>query len=97
MFVCVCLCVCVCVCVCLCVCVFVCVFVCLFVFVCLRVCSESICARARSGNLATPIIVGFGAAAEVCQQEIDNDKLHITRLHERECTRDQEAVAENSR
>lgn len=37
----------------------------------------------RSGTLATPIIVGFGAAAEVCQQEMDNDKLHITRLHDR--------------
>jgi len=36
----------------------------------------------RSGTLATPIIVGFGAAAEVCQQEMDNDARHIAHLHE---------------
>jgi len=37
----------------------------------------------RSGTLATPIIVGFGAAAEVCQQEMDNDARHISHLHDR--------------
>jgi len=37
----------------------------------------------RSGTLATPIIVGFGAAAEVCQQEMDNDARHILHLHNR--------------
>merc|ERR1719215_789779 len=35
----------------------------------------------RSGTLATPIIVGFGEAAEVCQQEMDNDARHIKHLH----------------
>merc|ERR1719444_576426 len=35
----------------------------------------------RSGTLATPIIVGFGKAAEVCQQEMDNDARHIKHLH----------------
>merc|ERR1740133_367403 len=34
----------------------------------------------RSGTLATPIIVGMGAAAQVCQQEMANDESHITRL-----------------
>lgn len=34
----------------------------------------------RSGTLATPIIVGMGAAAQVCQQEMANDASHITRL-----------------
>merc|ERR1712217_318945 len=37
----------------------------------------------RSGTLATPIIVGFGKAAEVCQKEMDNDKRHIMRLYKR--------------
>jgi cysteine desulfurase len=37
----------------------------------------------RSGTLATPIIVGFGAAAELCQKEMENDKRHITRLYKR--------------
>jgi len=37
----------------------------------------------RSGTLATPIVVGMGEAAEVCQQEMDNDSRHITRLHDR--------------
>merc|ERR1719401_357086 len=37
----------------------------------------------RSGTLATPIIVGFGAAAEVCQQEMANDQKHVDRLYRR--------------
>lgn len=37
----------------------------------------------RSGTLATPIIVGFGAAAEVCQQEMANDARHIARMSDR--------------
>jgi len=35
----------------------------------------------RSGTLPTPIIVGFGEAAEVCQREMENDKKHIERLY----------------
>jgi len=37
----------------------------------------------RSGTLATPIVVGFGKAAEVCQLEMENDKKHIERLYSR--------------
>lgn len=37
----------------------------------------------RSGTLPTPIIVGFGKAAEVCKQEMENDKRHIERLSKR--------------
>lgn len=37
----------------------------------------------RSGTLPTPIIVGFGEAAAVCQKEMDNDKRHIERLYKR--------------
>jgi cysteine desulfurase len=37
----------------------------------------------RSGTLATPIIVGFGTAAEVCQKEMANDQAHIERLARR--------------
>jgi cysteine desulfurase len=37
----------------------------------------------RSGTLATPIIVGFGAAADLCQKEMENDKKHIMRLYKR--------------
>jgi len=37
----------------------------------------------RSGTLPTPIIVGFGEAAAVCQREMDHDKQHIERLYKR--------------
>eukprot|EP00913_Durusdinium_trenchii_P001902 g1760.t1 len=37
----------------------------------------------RSGTLATPPIVGFGAAAEVCMQEMDNDTRHVQKLYKR--------------
>merc|ERR1719401_2108817 len=37
----------------------------------------------RSGTLPTPIIVGFGAAAEVCMKEMENDHRHIMRLYRR--------------
>merc|ERR1712176_1117635 len=37
----------------------------------------------RSGTLPTPIIVGFGEAAEVCQQEMENDRKHVERLSKR--------------
>lgn len=35
----------------------------------------------RSGTLAPPLVVGFGAAAEVCLQEMENDKKHVERLY----------------
>ncbi|EER17242.1 conserved hypothetical protein [Perkinsus marinus ATCC 50983] len=34
----------------------------------------------RSGTLATPNVVGFGAACEICQKEMDRDKEHVSRL-----------------
>jgi cysteine desulfurase len=37
----------------------------------------------RSGTLATPIIVGFGKAAEVCTQEMEHDARHVERLSRR--------------
>jgi len=37
----------------------------------------------RSGTLATPIVVGFGEAAEVCQNEMANDQKHVDRLYRR--------------
>lgn len=37
----------------------------------------------RSGTLPTPIIVGFGKAAEVCQKEMQNDQKHVERLYQR--------------
>jgi len=37
----------------------------------------------RSGTLPTPIIVGFGEAAEVCMQEMENDQKHVDRLFHR--------------
>lgn len=37
----------------------------------------------RSGTLPTPIIVGFGAAAEVAQREMANDQMHVERLYRR--------------
>jgi len=37
----------------------------------------------RSGTLPTPIIVGFGEAAEVCQREMENDARHVDRLYKR--------------
>jgi len=37
----------------------------------------------RSGTLATPIIVGFGKAAEVCKEEMENDNRHIDHLYAR--------------
>lgn len=37
----------------------------------------------RSGTLATPIIVGFGKAAEVCKNEMENDKRHVERLSQK--------------
>lgn len=37
----------------------------------------------RSGTLATPIIVGFGEAAEVARKEMDNDQRHVDRLYRR--------------
>jgi len=37
----------------------------------------------RSGTLATPIIVGFGAAAEVAMQEMSADQAHVERLYKR--------------
>ncbi|KAM3136631.1 hypothetical protein pb186bvf_011267 [Paramecium bursaria] len=37
----------------------------------------------RSGTLAPHLCVGFGAAAEICQQELLNDSIHIKRLSER--------------
>jgi len=37
----------------------------------------------RSGTLPTPIIVGFGAAAEVAKQEMTNDMAHVDRLYRR--------------
>jgi len=37
----------------------------------------------RSGTLPTPIIVGFGAAAEVAMKEMENDSKHVDRLYSR--------------
>lgn len=37
----------------------------------------------RSGTLAPPLVVGFGAAAEVCMNEMANDKQHVERLYKR--------------
>merc|ERR1719401_2832573 len=37
----------------------------------------------RSGTLPTPIIVGFGAAAEVAMKEMANDHAHVERLYRR--------------
>lgn len=37
----------------------------------------------RSGTLATPIVVGFGQAAEVCAQEMEHDMKHVERLYRR--------------
>jgi len=37
----------------------------------------------RSGTLPTPIIVGFGAAAEVAKREMSNDLEHVHRLYQR--------------
>jgi len=37
----------------------------------------------RSGTLPTPIIVGFGKAAEVCAQEMENDQKHVSALYKR--------------
>lgn len=37
----------------------------------------------RSGTLPTPIIVGFGKAAEVARLEMDNDMRHVKRLYRR--------------
>lgn len=37
----------------------------------------------RSGTLATPIVVGLGAAADVCQREMANDRRHVQRLSKR--------------
>merc|ERR1719401_1889809 len=37
----------------------------------------------RSGTLPTPIIVGFGMAAEVCQKEMEHDQAHVGRLYQR--------------
>jgi cysteine desulfurase len=37
----------------------------------------------RSGTLPTPIIVGFGEAAEVCAREMESDSRHIDRLYNR--------------
>ncbi|KAF4661448.1 hypothetical protein FOZ61_003177 [Perkinsus olseni] len=34
----------------------------------------------RSGTLATPNVVGFGAACQICQKEMDRDKEHVSRL-----------------
>jgi cysteine desulfurase len=34
----------------------------------------------RSGTLATPLIVGFGKAAEICKREMKSDHAHISRL-----------------
>jgi len=39
----------------------------------------------RSGTLPTPIIVGFGKAAEVCRLEMENDTRHVERLYARLC------------
>jgi cysteine desulfurase len=37
----------------------------------------------RSGTLPTPIVVGFGVAAEVCEKEMTNDHRHINKLYQR--------------
>merc|ERR1719198_1278045 len=37
----------------------------------------------RSGTLPTPIIVGFGAAAEIAHKEMANDAKHIAFLSKR--------------
>lgn len=37
----------------------------------------------RSGTLPTPIIVGFGAAAEVAAKEMENDQRHVETLYQR--------------
>merc|ERR1719282_2229781 len=37
----------------------------------------------RSGTLATPIVVGFGKAAEVARLEMANDQKHVDRLYRR--------------
>jgi len=37
----------------------------------------------RSGTLPTPIIVGFGKAAEICNQEMPNDERHVKKLYHR--------------
>eukprot|EP00929_Paragymnodinium_shiwhaense_P067735 TRINITY_DN3405_c0_g2_i1.p1 TRINITY_DN3405_c0_g2~~TRINITY_DN3405_c0_g2_i1.p1 ORF type:complete len:442 (-),score=118.81 TRINITY_DN3405_c0_g2_i1:249-1574(-) len=37
----------------------------------------------RSGTLPTPIIVGFGKAAEVAAQEMENDERHVRKLYNR--------------
>lgn len=37
----------------------------------------------RSGTLPTPIVVGFGVAAEVCEKEMTHDHRHINKLYQR--------------
>merc|ERR1712137_1054277 len=37
----------------------------------------------RSGTLPTPIIVGLGEAAEICQREMHNDARHVETLYKR--------------
>nr|PUA84588.1 aminotransferase, class V superfamily protein [Toxoplasma gondii TgCATBr9] len=34
----------------------------------------------RSGTLATPLCVGFGAACELAEKEMENDRRHVSRL-----------------
>jgi cysteine desulfurase len=37
----------------------------------------------RSGTLATPLVVGFGRAAELCMTEMERDSAHIRRLSDK--------------
>eukprot|EP01100_Stratorugosa_tubuloviscum_P013956 TRINITY_DN719_c2_g1_i1.p1 TRINITY_DN719_c2_g1~~TRINITY_DN719_c2_g1_i1.p1 ORF type:complete len:445 (-),score=192.40 TRINITY_DN719_c2_g1_i1:184-1518(-) len=37
----------------------------------------------RSGTLPAPLVVGLGAACEIAQQEMENDKRHISKLQKR--------------
>jgi len=46
----------------------------------------------RSGTLAPPLVVGFGAAAEVAMQEMENDHKHVERLYTRMRARIDEAL-----
>jgi len=37
----------------------------------------------RSGTVPTPLVVGLGAACEICEQEMEDDLEHVTRLSNR--------------
>ena len=37
----------------------------------------------RSGTVPVPLVVGLGHAAQICQQEMENDSKHISRLYKK--------------